>query len=208
MSGPYGAILPLIPGLRAYTCSLTGHDLHLADDVVKDTILLALRNWSQLTPGTNLKIWLLQIARNHFYRLRCRGCRIGEICQDDLASLDSVPAEQEQRNELPDFERAFAALSHSHREVLGLIVIQELTYKEAAAVCSCAVGTVRSRMSRARAVLKQTFLGQSRSAESPPTGRADVPLAVAVLSPPFGIEGAAIGCSGSAGPSAPADILQ
>jgi DNA-directed RNA polymerase specialized sigma24 family protein len=59
MSGPYGAILPLIPGLRAYACSLTGHDLHLADDVVKDTILLALRNWSQLTPGTNLKIWLL-----------------------------------------------------------------------------------------------------------------------------------------------------
>ena len=70
MSGPYGAILPLIPGLRAYACSLTGHDLHLADDVVKDTILLALRNWSQLTPGTNLKIGLLQIARNHFYRLR------------------------------------------------------------------------------------------------------------------------------------------
>jgi DNA-directed RNA polymerase specialized sigma24 family protein len=59
MSGPYGAILPLVPGLRAYACSLTGHDLHLADDVVKDTILLALRNWSQLTPGTNLKIWLL-----------------------------------------------------------------------------------------------------------------------------------------------------
>jgi hypothetical protein len=95
----------------------------------------------------------------------------------------------------------------SYREVLGLIVIQELTCKEAATVCGCAVGTVRTRMSRARAALKQTFLDQRCSVESPPTRQADVPLAVAVLSPAFGIEGAAPGCSGSARPSAPADTL-
>jgi hypothetical protein len=95
----------------------------------------------------------------------------------------------------------------SYREVLGLIVIQELTCKEAATVCGCAVGTVRTRMSRARAALKQTFLDQRCSVESPPTRQADVPLAVAVVSPAFGIEGAAPGCSGSARPSAPADTL-
>ncbi len=208
MSNQHDAILSLVPGLRAYARSLACCDLHLADHVVQDTIVLALRGWSQLTPGINPKSWLLQIAHNRFYNLRCRSYRPAEIHQDDLASLASVSAEQEQRNELPDFKRAFAALSPSHREVLGLIVIQELTYKEAATVCGCAVGTVRTRMSRARAVLKQTFLGQPRSVESPPTGQADVPLAVAVLSPPFRIEGAAPGCSGSARPSAPADILQ
>ncbi len=95
----------------------------------------------------------------------------------------------------------------SYREVLGLIVIQELTCKEAATVCGCAVGTVRTRMSWARAALKQTFLDQRCSVGSPPTRQADVPLAVAVVSPAFGIEGAAPGCSGSARPSAPADTL-
>ena len=112
-----------------------------------------------------------------------------------------------QRNELPDFKRAFAALSPSHREVLGLIVIQELTYKEAATVCGCAVGTLRSRLSRARAILKQTFLGQPCSVESPPARPADISLGTPVLSPAFGIEGAAPGCSGSAGPSAARDML-
>ena len=76
----------------------------------------------------------------------------------------------------------------SHREVLGLIVLHELTYDEAARVCGCEVGTVKSRMSRARAVLKETFLNQAGLGRKAPTegGR---PLAVAVVSPAFGIEG-------------------
>jgi RNA polymerase sigma-70 factor (ECF subfamily) len=161
MSNPRDAILPLIPKLRAYARGLSGGDIHFADDVVQDTIVLALQAWNQFAPGTNLTGWLLRIARNRFYSLVSRKHVTAEIWHDDLASLASVSAEQEQRIELPDFKRAFAALHPSHREVLGLIVLHELTYDEAARVCGCEVGTVKSRMSRARAVLKETFLNQA-----------------------------------------------
>ncbi len=164
MSNPHDAILPLIPNLRAYARSLAGGNVHLADDVVQDTIVLALQAWSQFTPDTNLKGWLLRIAHNRFYSLVSRKHVAAEIYHDDLASLASVPAEQEQRIERPDFKRAFAALSPNHREVLGLIVIQELSYEETARICGCEVGTVKSRMSRARAILKQTFLDQVEAA--------------------------------------------
>jgi RNA polymerase sigma-70 factor (ECF subfamily) len=165
MSNPRDAILPLIPKLRAYTRGLSGGDIHLADDVVQDTVVLALQSWDQFAPGTNLAGWLLRIARNRFYSLVSRKHVTAEIGHDDLASLASVSAEQEQWIELPDFRRAFAALRPSHREVLGLIVIQELTYEKAAKVCGCEIGTVKSRMSRARAVLKRTFLDQAGHSE-------------------------------------------
>ena len=166
MSNPRDAILPLIPKLRAYARGLSGGDIHLADDVVQDTVLLALQAWNQFALGTNLTGWLLRIARNRFYSLVSRKHVTAEIGHEDLASLASVSAEQEQRIELPDFKRAFAALCPSHREVLGLIVIHELTYEKAAKVCGCEVGTVKSRMSRARAVLKRTFLDQAEHGES------------------------------------------
>ena len=197
MSNPRDAILPLIPGLRAYARRLSGGDLHLADDVVQDTIVLALHAWNQFTPGTNLKGWLLRIAHNRFYNLVPQHVT-AEIRHDDLASLASVSAEQEQRIELPDFKRAFAALHPSHREVLGLIVIQELTYKEAARVCGCEAGTVKSRMSRARAVLKQTFLSQPGPSVERlrPKEQADASGHGVARAR----RGSGSGCSGSAGP--------
>jgi predicted DNA-binding protein (UPF0251 family) len=92
------------------------------------------------------------------------------IYRDKLATLALVPAEREQRIELTDFERTFAALSPDHREVLGLIVIDALSYKEVARICGCTAGTVKSRLNRARAVLTQMFLDQGEPAEMPLTG--------------------------------------
>jgi RNA polymerase sigma-70 factor (ECF subfamily) len=184
MSNPRDDFLPLIPRLRAYARSLTRGNVHLADDVVQDTVVLALQAWSRFTPG-NLEGWLLQIAHNRFHSLISRKHVTAEVFREDLATLGRVPAVQEQRIELADFARAFAALSREHREVIGLVVMHEQSYEAAARICGCKVGTVKSRLSRARAILKQTFLDpdELRLRVHPPVRQAAPFTLPAVLRP-------------------------
>ena len=152
-------VLAMLPRLRAYARFLA-RDPPAADDLVQDTIVLALRAWHQFTPGTNLKGWLLTIERNRFRSLRTRRQVTAEVGVDDLGPLASVPAFQEGRAELRDFKAAFARLSPHQREALVLHVVHGLPYEQVAAVAGCAVGTVKSRINRARTGLKAMLLGE------------------------------------------------
>jgi len=143
-------LIEILPDMRAFARSLTKERI-LADDLVQDATVRALTSAHLYTPGTNFKAWIFTIIRNCFYndiRLRQR-----------LTSLpDGLPdigerGGQEIPLELCDFRRAFWQLCFEHREVLMLIGPSGLSYEEAAAVCGCAVGTVKSRVSRARAEL-------------------------------------------------------
>jgi predicted DNA-binding protein (UPF0251 family) len=121
--------------------------------------------------GTNLKAWLFQILHNRFCSVVSRKHVRAETSVDDLSWLASVPAFQESRPEVREFKLAFARLTPAHREVLVLHAVQGLSYEEIAAICGCEIGTVKSRINRARNVLKQMLLGEggpSRSLHAPP----------------------------------------
>jgi len=148
-------VASLVPHLRAFARSLTGGDVQLADDVVQDTIVNALQAQHQFTPGTNLKAWLFTILRNRFRSVIARKHVTAEVPDDDLERHSWAPAEQESRIEVAAFKRAFAVLSAAHREVLVLVAVHGLPYEQVAAICGCEVGTVKSRVNRARAMLKK-----------------------------------------------------
>jgi RNA polymerase sigma-70 factor (ECF subfamily) len=151
-------VAALIPHLRAFARSLTSGDIHFADDIVQDTIVNALQAQHQFTPGTNLKAWLFTILRNRFRSLIARKHVTAEVVDDDLERHYWVGAEQESRIEVAAFKRAFRMLRAAHREVLVLVAIHGLPYDEIAEICGCEIGTVKSRVNRARAILKKMLL--------------------------------------------------
>ena len=159
---PHGGredILPLLPHLRGYARALTGGNEHAADDLAQDTLVLALQAWDRFTPGTNLKAWLFRILHNRHVTVGTRRYVTAEVGVDDLSLHGSVPAFQEGRAELRHFKAAFARLAPSHREVLVLYAVHGLPYEEIAEVTGCKVGSVKSRMNRARVALKAMLLG-------------------------------------------------
>jgi RNA polymerase sigma-70 factor, ECF subfamily len=153
-------ILPMVPHLRAYARTLVAGKDDLADDLVQDTLMLALQAWERFTPGTNLKAWLFQILHNRFCSVVSRKYVRAEIGIDDLTQLASVPAFQENRLEVLEFKLAFARLTPNHREALVLHAVHGLPYEEIAVICGCEIGTVKSRINRARNLLKQMLLGE------------------------------------------------
>jgi RNA polymerase sigma-70 factor, ECF subfamily len=142
---------------------LTGGNEHAADDLVQDTLVLALQAWDRFTPGTNLKAWLFRILRNRHVTVGTRRHVTAEVGVDDLSLHGSVPAVQEGRAELRHFTAAFARLNPRQREVLVLYAVHGLPYEEIAEVTGCAVGSVKSRMNRARVALKAMLLGDERA---------------------------------------------
>jgi RNA polymerase sigma-70 factor, ECF subfamily len=149
---PEADLLAVLPHLRAFARSLV-RNYDRADDLVHDTVVRALNAAHRFEPGTNLKGWMFTILRNQFYN---------DLRQNKpLLSLDmpmmaepSVPAAQESHLELDDFRRAFWQLSDDKREVLILVGASGLSYEEAAEICGCAEGTIKSRVSRARLELR------------------------------------------------------
>ena len=152
------ALIEVLPDMRAFARSLTKERV-LADDLVQDAVVRALTAAHHYTPGTNLKAWLFTIIRNCFYNtLRLR--------QRETALPDKFPERSEAGNQetalaLCDFRRAFWQLSSEHREALMLIGPSGLSYESAAAVCGCAVGTIKSRVSRARSELNRILKTES-----------------------------------------------
>ena len=150
-------LLPLLPQLRAYARSLA-RDPHAADDLAQDTVVLALRAWDRFTPGTNRRAWLFRILHNRFHSVVTRSHVRAEVASEDLEHLASVPAHQEALAGLPEFRRAFARLRPAQREALVLFAVHGMPLEEVAAVCGCEVGTVKSRVNRARNLLKRMLL--------------------------------------------------
>lgn len=138
-----------IPRLRAFAISLA-RDVTLADDLVQDTILKAWSNMDKFDPGSNLDAWLFTILRNTFYSgLRKTRREVQDSDGAFAATLSERPA-HDSRLALKDFQRAFDQLSPEHREVLILIGASGFSCEEAAGMMGVAVGTVKSRASRAR----------------------------------------------------------
>lgn len=154
----------LLPQLRAYARSLTRGDMSLADDLVQDAVVNALRAEHQFTPGTNLKAWLFTILRNRFLSASNRKYHHAEQGDLDLDALASVPPTQEGAIEVHEFRRAFRKLSPAHREILVLTILHGLPYQDVGAMLRCEVGTVKSRVNRARAQLKRMLLGDEPQA--------------------------------------------
>jgi len=147
-------MLSQLPALRAFAVSLCGrHDQ--ADDLLQNTILKAWSGQQGYTPGTNMKAWLFRILRNDFYsELRSRGRELQDSDGHHSARL-SVHPDQLASLDLKDFRRALEVLPSDHREAIVLVGASGFSYEEAAAICGCAVGTLKSRVNRARARLRE-----------------------------------------------------
>jgi len=148
------AVLAAVPSLRAFAISLSGN-VDRADDLVQETLLRALVTIDSFEPGTNLPAWLFTILRNLFrseYRKRRREVEDGDGTYAE--SLKSQP-EQEARVEFREFRAALAKLPSDQREALILVGASGFSYEEAAGICGCAVGTIKSRVNRARTRLAE-----------------------------------------------------
>ena len=143
------AMLGTIPSLRAFAISLSGN-VDRADDLVQETLLRAMANIDSFQPGTNMSAWLFTILRNLFrseYRKRRR--EVEDVDGSYVESLKSHP-EQPGRVDLQEFRVALATLPPDQREALLLVGASGFSYEEAATICHCAVGTIKSRVNRAR----------------------------------------------------------
>jgi RNA polymerase sigma-70 factor (ECF subfamily) len=142
-------LIELLPSLRAFARSLA-HNAAQADDLVQDTLVKALANVDRFEPGTNLRAWLFTILRNHYYSQLRKSKREIEDAEGRHAARIAVRPEQDGSVDLEDFKVAFAQLAPDHREVLTLVGASGCSYEEAASICGCAVGTIKSRVNRAR----------------------------------------------------------
>jgi RNA polymerase sigma-70 factor (ECF subfamily) len=142
-------LIAALPSLRAFAISLT-QDSVLADDLVQETILKGWANAHRFEAGTNLLAWLFTILRNCFYsNYRSRKHYVEDPEGFYLERLRTGP-EQISRLEYEDFRNALAQLRPDQREALILVGAEGLSYDEAAAICGVPVGTIKSRVNRAR----------------------------------------------------------
>src|SRR5215217_905108 len=146
-------MLSTLPSLRAFAVSLTGkHDK--ADDLVQDTVMKAWAKQSSFEMGTNIKAWLFTILRNEFYsQMRKRGREVQDTDGAFTERLSVHPA-QYGSMDMQDFKKALSQLPDDQREAVILIGASGFSYEEAAEICDCAVGTMKSRVSRARTRLQ------------------------------------------------------
>jgi RNA polymerase sigma-70 factor (ECF subfamily) len=153
-------ILAVVPRLRAFAMSLTA-SADRADDLVQETLVRALSHIDQFKPGTNLRAWLFTILRNQFnseYRQRRwmaedpDGIYVGSL---------KTPAEQGGWLEFQELRVALTKLSPDQREAVILVGASGMSYEEAASICGCAVGTIKSRVNRGRTRLAQLLAIES-----------------------------------------------
>jgi RNA polymerase sigma-70 factor (ECF subfamily) len=143
------SMLAAVPSLRAFAISLCGN-VDRADDLVQETLMRALANIHSFQPGTNMPAWLFTILRNLFrseYRKRRR-----EVEDPDGSYAETLKTHPEQPShvEFKEFGAALARLPQDQREALILVGASGFSYEEAAEICGCAIGTIKSRVNRAR----------------------------------------------------------
>ena len=154
------AMLRAVPSLRAFAISLCGN-VDRADDLVQETLLRAWANLNSFEPGTNMSAWLFTILRNLFrseYRKRRREVPDGE---GTYAETLKTQPEQTSRVEFEEFRAALSKLPADQREALVLVGASGFSYEEAAGICGCAVGTIKSRVNRARTRLAELMAIES-----------------------------------------------
>jgi RNA polymerase sigma-70 factor (ECF subfamily) len=163
-------LIELLPSLRAFARSLA-HNPAQADDLVQDTLVKALANVDRFEQGTNLRAWLFTILRNHYYSQLRKSKREIEDADGKFAARLASRPEQDGSVDLEDFKIAFQQLAPDHREVLTLVGASGCSYEEAAHICGCAVGTIKSRVNRARKKLSEMLGLDEETAIVPGEGR-------------------------------------
>lgn len=142
-------IMSSIPSLRAFAISLT-RNVDRAEDLVQDTVLRALSRREGFEEGTNMQAWLFTILRNSFFTThRTKGREVEDADGHHAATLVTIP-DQHDRLVIKDLQAALEQLSSEQRAAILLVGADGLTYEEAAEALNCAVGTVKSRVNRAR----------------------------------------------------------
>lgn len=160
----------LIPHLRAFSRSLCGNAT-LADDVAQDALLKAWKARHKFRPGSNLKAWTFTILRNQFYSIKRRSWRATSLEPEVAEQTIVANTDAEQSVHLNELRRGLDMLKDDQREALILVGASGLSYEEAAEICDCAVGTIKSRVSRARKSL-ETIMDSGRFDDEPDKVRA------------------------------------
>ncbi len=172
-------LITLIPQMRAFARTLTG-DAVAADDLAQDTLLKAWSARSSFRMGTNMKAWTFMILRNLFYSEKRRSWRQTSLDPETAERSLIAPDDPSATLELDELRQALAALPAEQREALILVGASGFSYEEAAQVCGCAVGTVKSRVSRARRALHDILeRGAYQRDGAPALGAIDTILAQA-----------------------------
>ena len=146
---PKREIIEHLPALRAFALNLTRNP-SLADDMVQDAVEKAWKNFDKYKAGTNLRAWLFTILRNTYYTNRRRAQREVGDPEGEIVGRLSVKPDHDGHIQLDEFREALAKLNIEQREALLLVGASGFSYEEAAEMCGCAVGTIKSRISRAR----------------------------------------------------------
>ncbi len=158
---PRADIVRLIPALRAFARTFC-RDPADADDLVQETLMKALANLDKFEPGTKLKSWLFTIMRNTFYtRTKVLG-REAPGADQPVSGDTPIAATQEISARAKEVERALQKLPPHYREVLTLVAILGESYEATAEICDCAIGTVKSRLNRARHQILQELGEEAR----------------------------------------------
>ena len=142
----------VVPHLRAFARGLCGRP-DMADDLVQETLMKAWAAQERFEPGTSMRAWTFVILRNAYLTDMRRNRFRGEYDENVAERILTAPAGQEEPIHLSDMHRALLTLPPERREALLLVGAGGVSYEEAANICGCAVGTIKSRVGRARAAL-------------------------------------------------------
>ena len=144
-----GELTALIPHMRAFAHSLCRNAVE-ADDLAQDALLRAWNNRASYQPGTNMKAWTFMILRNQFYSDKRRSWRSTQLDPETAERTLVAVSNPMATLELDEVRRALAMLPDDQREALIMIGAGGLSYEEVAEICGAAIGTIKSRVSRAR----------------------------------------------------------
>ncbi|KLI64389.1 sigma-70 family RNA polymerase sigma factor [Aurantiacibacter marinus] len=142
----------VVPHLRAFARGLCGRP-DMADDLVQEALLKAWAAQQRFEPGTSMRAWTFVILRNAYLTDMRRNRFRGEYDEGVAERILTAPAGQEEPIHLSDLHRALLTLPPERREALLLVGAGGFSYEEAANICGCAVGTIKSRVGRARSAL-------------------------------------------------------
>jgi RNA polymerase sigma-70 factor (ECF subfamily) len=159
-----------LPGLRRYARALTG-DAWAADDLVQDTLERACAKWQLWVVGSDLRAWLFTLMHNIFLnQRRASKVALNSVSLDDVENdLHAAPA----GSDTPmDLDRCLQRLPADQRAVLLLVALEDMSYQDAAKVLAIPLGTVMSRLSRARARLRELMDGQPPAVPRPAAAQA------------------------------------
>jgi len=164
-------LVQLIPHMRAFARSLCSNPTE-AEDLAQDALLKAWNGRAGYTAGTNLKAWTFMILRNQFYSDKRRSWRSTPLDPETAERTLVATSDPNAGLQLDEVRRAMAMLPHDQREALILIGAGGFSYEEVAEICNCAVGTVKSRVSRARDRLALILAEGSQAMDDMPPGAA------------------------------------